>query len=133
MRNAECTGERRTANDLALQFRIPYFTFRIVGGANAGAPHRGVPHRALLYIGRPVGRGGGGLVRLSRVRAARGALLGEVSRARRRAPVPRRAGGPLPFLSDREPRRAPGRGELDDTRGPAQRDRGLPPLSRRGL
>ena len=36
IRNAECQGERRVASDLALQFRIPHSTFRILRVEGSG-------------------------------------------------------------------------------------------------
>src|SRR5881296_1032611 len=36
MRNAECQGERRAANDLSLQFRTPHSAFRSGRGAGGG-------------------------------------------------------------------------------------------------
>src|SRR2546422_185506 len=114
MWNAERTGERRAANDLALQFPIPHFTFRIVGGANAGAPYRSDPHGTLLHLGREPAGGGGGVVRLSRLRPARRPIPREAAGARGPATLRGRPRGAVTLLSDREPRGAPGRRERDE-------------------
>src|SRR2546427_7234651 len=133
MRNAECGIAGQGHSPLDPYLYIPHSTFRTPhwgGGSFARAADLSDPHRPLLHTGRPGGRGGGGVVRLSRLRPARRPIPREAAGARGPATLrgrPRRA---VTLLSDGEPRGAPGRRELDDPRGPAPRDRRLRALPR---
>src|SRR2546427_8722190 len=106
---------------------IPHSTFRTPhwGWEDAGAPHRSDSQRTLLHPGRQFAGGWGGLVCVSWVRPARGAIPGEAARARRWASLSGRAGGAVPVLSERESDGATRWRKLDDARGSARRDRGV--------
>src|SRR5207247_10192467 len=99
-------------------------------GAPAGTARDRGPDGTLLRRWREPAGGGGGGVSLSRLRPARRWIPREAAGARGPETLrgrPRRA---VTLLSDREPRGAPGRRELDDPRGPAPRDRRLRALPR---
>src|SRR5438477_309690 len=105
MRSAKCGMRNGKGRSFATR-RLPlHSAFHIpnsaLGGALARTPRVGRAHRALFHARRPVGRGGGGLVRLSRLRAARVTVSREVARAARRDALPRGAGGALPLLLER--------------------------------
>src|SRR2546427_12313270 len=84
---------------------IPHSTFRTPhwGWEDAGAPHRSDWQRTLLHPGRQFAGGWGGLVCVSWVRPARGAIPGEAARARRWASLSGRAGGAARFYLSESP------------------------------
>src|SRR5947208_15058337 len=99
MRNVKVSVTPRTTLHCNFAFRIPHSAFG--GGKVEGAPHRCGAHRALFRAGGSSPRGGG-VVCVSWVRPARGAIPGEAARARRWASLSRRAGGAVPVLPERE-------------------------------
>src|SRR3989454_11500242 len=111
MRNVNVSVTPRTTLHCNFAFRIPHSAFG--GGELEGAPHRCVAHRALFRAGGSSPRGGG-VVCVSWVRPARGAIPGEAARARRGAALSRGPGGAVAVLSERESDGAPRWRRLDD-------------------
>src|SRR5207302_10463899 len=116
-------------------FRIPHSTFRIPhwGRVDAQAPHRRVPYRSVLHLGREPAGGGGGLVRVPWLRTAGRPVAGKAARAGRRPAPSRRARGPVALLPDRESHRTARRGDLDDAGRSFGRDRRLRTVPGRGV
>src|SRR5690348_11279992 len=100
--------------NVAALFRLPTSAFPVVGGRCAGTSPFGKSHGTLLDPGHELWGGGGGVVCMSRIRPARGALPGEAARARRWAALSRGPGGALPVLSERESDGTARRRDLDD-------------------
>src|SRR6266540_7042431 len=100
MRSAECGIGGQGRSLLDAHAYMPHSKFRIPrwGGAFGRTSDLRNALRALFHAGWPPARGGGGLVRVPRLRAARGALPGKISRPRRRDAVPRRARGAIALL-----------------------------------
>src|SRR5256885_10610387 len=120
MRNVKVSVTPRTTLHCNFAFRIPHSAFG--GGEVEGAPHRCVAYRAVLHPGRRLAGGGGGVVRLPRLRSARGSVPGEAAGVRRRAALSRNAGGVAPGVPDAEPDGAARRRELDDPVGTSPGD-----------
>src|SRR6266705_6355862 len=107
-------------------FPIPHSTLvRVL----ARTPRVGDTHCPLFHPGE-LPWGGGGLVRVSRVRTAGWALPGKAACARRRDALPRGSGRAVTVLLEREPNRAARRCELDDARRSPRRNRRLRPVPR---
>src|SRR6266516_1711747 len=129
MRSGECGMEGQGRSLLDTNRYIPHSPFRIPhwGGVLARTPRVGDAHCPLFHAGE-LPWGGGGLVRVSRVRTAGGALPGKAACARRRDALPRDSGRAVAVLPEREPNRAARRCELEDARRSPRRNRRLRPV-----